>query len=225
MHEFAEQIGLGHRNEGTRGHDRRMILKKERISALDDIRGYHIHYRFRHQMMPKTVNRRIGEKVSGLHRVMATEQKQIFTFVIPETNCDSSRRIDIMIHTAEDRNMLPVDTSATAVSDVFFGRYPLWTISGIITFIIDSDDALCSPSTERFVVSVNGFAIGRPRGVRNSGGASMSSWIRADHPMLNGGSMVTTILESIYARGSVTARQHAVLDPLRLPNQGMHDVA
>lgn len=31
MHEFAEQIGLGHRNEGTRGHDRRMILKKERI--------------------------------------------------------------------------------------------------------------------------------------------------------------------------------------------------
>ena len=61
--------------------------------------------------------------------------------------------------------------------------------------------------------------------MRNSGGASMSSWIRADDPMLNGGSMVTTILESIYARGSVTARQHAVLDPLRLPNQGMHDVA
>ena len=42
--------------------------------------------------------------------------------------------------------------------------------------------------------------------MRNSGGASMSSWIRADDPMLNGGSMVTTILESIYARGSVTAR-------------------
>ena len=31
MHEFAEQIGLGHRSEGTKGHDRRMILKKERI--------------------------------------------------------------------------------------------------------------------------------------------------------------------------------------------------
>ena len=130
-----------------------------------------------------------------------------------------------MIHTAEDRIMSPVDTSATAVSDVFFGRYPLWTISGIITFIIDSDDALCSTSTETFVDSVNGFAIGSPRGVRNSGGASMSSCVGADHPMLNGGSMVTTILESIYARGSVTARQHAVLDPLRLPNQGMHDVA
>ncbi len=37
--------------------------------------------------------------------------------------------------------------------------------------------------------------------------------VGANHPMLNGGSMVTTILESIYARGSVTARQHAVLDP------------
>lgn len=31
--------------------------------------------------------------------------------------------------------------------------------------------------------------------------------VGANHPMLNGGSMVTTILESIYARGSVTARQ------------------
>ena len=37
--------------------------------------------------------------------------------------------------------------------------------------------------------------------------------VGANHPMLNGGSMVTTILESIHARGSVTARQHAVLDP------------
>ena len=79
-------------------------------------------------------------------------------------------------------------------------------------------DALCSPSIERFVVSVNGFAIRSPRGVRNSGGASMSLCVGADHPMLNGGSMVTTILESIFARGSVTARQHAVLDPLRDPN-------
>jgi hypothetical protein len=38
--------------------------------------------------------------------------------------------------------------------------------------------------------------------------------VGANHPMLNGGSMVTTILESIYAFGSVTARQHAVLDPM-----------
>lgn len=37
--------------------------------------------------------------------------------------------------------------------------------------------------------------------------------VGANHPMLNGGSMVTTILESIYAFGSVTARQHAVMDP------------
>ncbi|KAL3921557.1 MAG: hypothetical protein SGILL_002686 [Bacillariaceae sp.] len=38
--------------------------------------------------------------------------------------------------------------------------------------------------------------------------------IGATHPMLNGGSMVTTILESIYAFGSVTARENAALDPL-----------
>lgn len=38
--------------------------------------------------------------------------------------------------------------------------------------------------------------------------------VGANHPMLNGGSMVTTILESIYAFGSVTARQHAVMDPM-----------
>jgi len=44
------------------------------------------------------------------------------------TNFDSSCRIDI-IHTAEDRNMSPVDMSATVISDVRFERYPLWTIS------------------------------------------------------------------------------------------------
>jgi hypothetical protein len=38
--------------------------------------------------------------------------------------------------------------------------------------------------------------------------------VGATHPMLNGGSMVTTIMESIYAYGSVTARENAVLDPL-----------
>lgn len=38
--------------------------------------------------------------------------------------------------------------------------------------------------------------------------------VGANHPMLNGGSMVTTILESIYAFGSVSARKHAVLDPM-----------
>ncbi len=38
--------------------------------------------------------------------------------------------------------------------------------------------------------------------------------VGANHPMLNGGSMVTTILESIYAFGSVTARQHAIMDPM-----------
>jgi hypothetical protein len=38
--------------------------------------------------------------------------------------------------------------------------------------------------------------------------------VGANHPMLNGGSMVTTILESIYAFGSVSAREHALLDPM-----------
>jgi hypothetical protein len=38
--------------------------------------------------------------------------------------------------------------------------------------------------------------------------------VGANHPMLNGGSMVTTILESLYAHGSISAREKAVLDPL-----------
>lgn len=38
--------------------------------------------------------------------------------------------------------------------------------------------------------------------------------VGASHPMLNGGSMVTTVLESIYAHGSVSAREHAILDPM-----------
>ena len=38
--------------------------------------------------------------------------------------------------------------------------------------------------------------------------------VGATHPMLNGGTMVTTILDSIYAYGSVSAREHAVLDPI-----------
>ena len=38
--------------------------------------------------------------------------------------------------------------------------------------------------------------------------------VGASHPMLNGGSMVTTILESIYAYGSVSARDSAILDPM-----------
>lgn len=38
--------------------------------------------------------------------------------------------------------------------------------------------------------------------------------IEATHPMLNGGTTITTILESIYAFGSVTAREDSVLDPI-----------
>ena len=38
--------------------------------------------------------------------------------------------------------------------------------------------------------------------------------VGASHPMLNGGSMVTTILETIYASGSVSARENATLDPI-----------
>jgi hypothetical protein len=37
--------------------------------------------------------------------------------------------------------------------------------------------------------------------------------VGATHPMLDGGTMVTTILDSIYAYGSVSARENAILDP------------
>ena len=37
--------------------------------------------------------------------------------------------------------------------------------------------------------------------------------VGASHPLLTGGTMVTTILESIYAFGSMTAREGSVLDP------------
>jgi hypothetical protein len=37
--------------------------------------------------------------------------------------------------------------------------------------------------------------------------------VGASHPMLSGGTMVTTIVESIYAFGSMTARDGAILDP------------
>jgi len=43
---------------------------------------------------------------------------------------------------------------------------------------------------------------------------AMTFSVGASHPMLNGGSMITTILESIYASGSVTARENATLDPI-----------
>jgi hypothetical protein len=38
--------------------------------------------------------------------------------------------------------------------------------------------------------------------------------VGASHPMLNGGTMITTILDSIYAFGSVAAREDSVLDPV-----------
>lgn len=37
--------------------------------------------------------------------------------------------------------------------------------------------------------------------------------IGASHPMLRGGTMVTTIFDSIYAFGSVSARENSILDP------------
>ena len=37
--------------------------------------------------------------------------------------------------------------------------------------------------------------------------------VGASHPMLKGGTMVTLILESIYALGSITARENAIIDP------------
>lgn len=36
----------------------------------------------------------------------------------------------------------------------------------------------------------------------------------ATHPMLNGGTMITTILDSIYAFGTVAAREDSILDPI-----------
>lgn len=41
---------------------------------------------------------------------------------------------------------------------------------------------------------------------------ALSLSVGASHPMLKGGTIVTTILESIYARGSVTAREGALFD-------------
>ena len=38
--------------------------------------------------------------------------------------------------------------------------------------------------------------------------------IGATHPMLNGGTMITTILDSVYAFGSMSAREDSVLDPI-----------
>lgn len=38
--------------------------------------------------------------------------------------------------------------------------------------------------------------------------------VGATHPMLNGGTMMTTILDSIYAFGSIAAREDSVLDPI-----------
>jgi hypothetical protein len=38
--------------------------------------------------------------------------------------------------------------------------------------------------------------------------------VGATHPMLNGGTMITTILDSIYAFGSIAAREDSVLDPI-----------
>ena len=75
--------------------------------------------------MPKTVNRRIGEKVSGLHRVMATEQKQIFTFVIPETNCDSSHQLHVKLR-LESMNVFVsgICLSVNVISDIRFRPYP-----------------------------------------------------------------------------------------------------
>lgn len=42
---------------------------------------------------------------------------------------------------------------------------------------------------------------------------SITITVGATHPMLDGGTMVTTILDSIYAYGSVAARDDAILDP------------
>lgn len=42
---------------------------------------------------------------------------------------------------------------------------------------------------------------------------SVTVTVAATHPMLNGGTMVTTILDSIYAYGSVAAREDAIIDP------------
>jgi hypothetical protein len=42
---------------------------------------------------------------------------------------------------------------------------------------------------------------------------AVTCYVGASHPMLRGGTMVTTILESIYMNGSATARQGAIINP------------
>ena len=44
---------------------------------------------------------------------------------------------------------------------------------------------------------------------------ALSFCVGASHPMLKGGTIVTTVLESIYAFGSVRARENSILDPSR----------
>jgi hypothetical protein len=85
-------------------------------------------------MMPKTVNSRVGEKVSGLHRVMATEQKQ---------NLPSSQQNKLRLESPTPRQTATRIDERIRVRDLFececYLRYPLSTISGVIKFIVDSD--------------------------------------------------------------------------------------
>jgi hypothetical protein len=48
---------------------------------------------------------------------------------------------------------------------------------------------------------------------------AVSLSVGASHPMLKGGTIITTVLESIYAFGSVTAREGAALDPSEKPRK------
>ena len=50
----------------------------------------------------------------------------------------------------------------------------------------------------------------------NSNIDAISLSIGASHPMLNGGTMITTVLESIYAHGFVGARENAILNPFEI---------
>jgi hypothetical protein len=81
--------------------------------------------------------------------------------------------------------------------------------SSVATILLFPDEAASLHSARRMLEYDYAFDVSE-----DSRLDSITFSVGASHPMLNGGSMVTTILESIYAYGSISARDKAVLDPL-----------
>jgi hypothetical protein len=87
-----------------------------------------------HAQIITEFNFRVGEKVSGLHRVMTTEQKQ---------NLPCSHQNKLRLESPTSRQTATRIDERIRVRDLFececYLRYPLSTISGVIKFIVDSD--------------------------------------------------------------------------------------